>query len=198
MAWTTPSPQTTGTHMTAGVWNEQVAYNMAFLGNTHNHSGDPGDGSLYALLPQGIILMADAACPSGWTRVAAFDGLFVRGAANGATGGVATHTHTGPSHSDHTMEHGHDGVSHGHNQLDGGNTTTTAGGLNLYAGNVTSAGMHAYGTSAGSEKLMSSAFAVSANGLYTGAPTPAASGTANTSADADLPAYISVIFCKKN
>jgi len=201
MGWTTPTVLTTNAHITAAVWNAQIADNVAFLGNTHDHSGDAGDGSLYALLPQGIILMADAACPSGWTRVSALDGLFVRGAASyGATGGVATHTHTGPSHSDHTMDHGHDGVSHGHNQLDGGNTTTTAGGLNLYAGNIANAGMHAYGISAGSEKLMSSAFAVSVNGayLYTGAPTPAAGGTGNTSADADLPAYISVIFCRKN
>jgi hypothetical protein len=51
----------------------------------------PGGGGV----PSGLIAVFDAECPSGWTRVSAFDGRFVRGAAAyGATGGASTHTHT--------------------------------------------------------------------------------------------------------
>jgi len=198
MAWTTPATLTTNTHITAAVWNAQVTDNMVFLGNTHNHSGDAGDGSPYALLPQGIILMADAACPSGWTRVSALDGLFVRGASSyGATGRAATHTHSGPSHT-HTMSHLHGSVDHGHNQNTPGNSATTADGAGIRAGNVYNVGMHVVSVSAGNEKIMSSGFATYLSYLDESGLGTAADGTGNTSGDADLPAYINVIFCRKD
>jgi len=57
-----------------------------------------GDGSQLtgvANIPSGMIAMFDTSCPSGWTRVAAFDGRFIRGSATyGGTGGVSTHTHS--------------------------------------------------------------------------------------------------------
>jgi hypothetical protein len=58
-------------------------------------------------IPSGMIAIFDAACPNGWTRVTAFDSKFLYGgAAYGATGGAATHTHTGPSHA-HAPSGGH-------------------------------------------------------------------------------------------
>lgn len=39
--------------------------------------------------------MFTTSCPSGWTRVSAWDGLFLKGnSAYGGTGGSETHTHT--------------------------------------------------------------------------------------------------------
>ena len=46
-------------------------------------------------IPSGLIAIFDTACPSGWTRVAAFDSKFLRGYATyGGTGGMETHYHT--------------------------------------------------------------------------------------------------------
>jgi len=46
--------------------------------------------------PQGIILSFDTACPTGWTRVNAFDNKFLRGADtyDGTGGGSTSHDHT--------------------------------------------------------------------------------------------------------
>jgi hypothetical protein len=113
-------------------------------------------------LPSGLIAMFAVACPAGWTRVAAWDGRFVRGAAAyGATGGANTHTHTGGSFAvaSHThgpgsfqaRAHSHNGhidisISgrtndegwHQHNGYVGGGGTTggeNAGSMNVDAGN---------------------------------------------------------------
>ncbi len=177
MAWTTPVTQTTNTHITAAVWNEQITDNMAYLGNTHNHDGGSGDGDPYALLPQGIILMADAACPTGWTRVAAFDGKFVRGAASyGGSGGAATHSH---SH-DHggVNDHGHDQNYGARDQIVSGNVLVATAAANAVM-SVTGGGGAAYRMIAGFQF------------------TEAAIGN-DATATADLPAYVDVIFCKKD
>jgi hypothetical protein len=58
-------------------------------------SGQPMGVKWAQGVPAGLIAIFDAACPAGWTRVAAFDNKFLRGAAAyGGTGGAATHTHT--------------------------------------------------------------------------------------------------------
>jgi len=177
MAWTTPATQTTNTHITAAVWNAQITDNLAFLGNTHNHNGDAGDGSLYALLPQGIILMADAACPTGWTRVAAFDGLFVRGASSyGGTGGGGTHSHS----------HLHTGTGHTHAQSYGAsNQVINAATRVAAAADINSVMSQSGGAGTAYEML---------SGFLSTAPT---AGTDATTATV-LPAYIEVLFCKKN
>jgi hypothetical protein len=163
--------------MTAGVWNEQVTYNMAFLGNTHDHSGDAGDGSLYALLPQGIILIADAACPSGWTRVSAFDGLFVRGASSyGGTGGGGTHSHS----------HLHTVSSHGHDQMRGTQNQVIDAGTRVAAAAFANSVMSQSGGGGTAWEILS--------GFLGEAP---ALGT-NAATATVTPAYINVIFCKKN
>ncbi|PIS17408.1 MAG: hypothetical protein COT59_00860 [Candidatus Nealsonbacteria bacterium CG09_land_8_20_14_0_10_42_14] len=46
-------------------------------------------------IPSGMIAMFDTSCPSGWTRFAALDDRFPRGASSyGGTGGSATHSHS--------------------------------------------------------------------------------------------------------
>jgi len=96
MAWTNPTLRTSGELITANIWNADLVDNMLFLGNTHDHSGDAGDGATATgSLPSGVIMAFDTACPSGWTRVSAFDGLYLRGASSyGGTGGGTAHTHS--------------------------------------------------------------------------------------------------------
>lgn len=44
--------------------------------------------------PSGMILAFDTACPSGWTRVSAWDSKFIMGNATyGTTGGTQSHIH---------------------------------------------------------------------------------------------------------
>jgi hypothetical protein len=51
-------------------------------------------GDALAGVPDGMIGVFDGACPPGWTRMGAFDGLALRGApAYGGTGGADTHNH---------------------------------------------------------------------------------------------------------
>lgn len=178
MAWTTPATQTTSTHITAALWNQQITDNMTYLGSTHNHDGSAGDGSLYALLPQSIILLADAACPTGWTRVSAFDGLFVRGAATyGATGGGGTHSHG----------HTHTTSLHAHNQNFGTQNQVIDVAKPIVATAISGAVMsQSGGGGSAAYQLISGFMDVS--------PTTGSDATMET----DLPAYISVIFCKKD
>jgi len=97
MAWTNPTLRTSGELITANIWNTDLVDNLLFLGNTHDHSGDAGDGvTAYGSLPSGAIMAFDTSCPSGWTRVSAFDGLYLRGASTyGGTGGGSSHSHDG-------------------------------------------------------------------------------------------------------
>jgi len=179
MAWSTPVTQTTNTHITAAVWNAQITDNMAWLGNTHNHDGGAGDGSLYALLPQGIILMADAACPSGWTRVSALDGLFVRGAATyGGTGGGGTHSHS----------HTHSGGVHHHRHDQNQGAQDQIVDVTKFVSAATAAGSAmSQNGAAGSVYQMISGFDYADPALGTNAATATVT-----------PAYIEVVFCKKN
>ena len=62
-----------------------------------------------SVIPAGVTIIwtgTNASIPTGWTRVTALDGRYVKGASNGngagGTGGTATHTHTGSAHT-HTM-----------------------------------------------------------------------------------------------
>lgn len=49
----------------------------------------------FGLVPSGMIGMFAQACPTGWTYFSAMEGIFPRGgAAYGAMGGSATHSHT--------------------------------------------------------------------------------------------------------
>ncbi len=44
MAWTTPRTWIVGEVPTAALMNTHVRDNLSFLGVTHDHSGDAGDG----------------------------------------------------------------------------------------------------------------------------------------------------------
>jgi hypothetical protein len=78
---------------TAGMmYYNQTENTIKFYNSTSwvNMSSAGGGGAL----PSGMIAMFDAACPSGWTRFAALDGVVPRGsAAYGGTGGAETHNH---------------------------------------------------------------------------------------------------------
>lgn len=67
---------------------------------TAGHATTAGDG-----IPSGaIILWTGSSCPSGYTRLSAYDGMFPRGAASyGTTSGSDTHSHTNSvsTHSGH-------------------------------------------------------------------------------------------------
>jgi len=200
MAWTAPSTRSTGQLVTAAIWNEQVTNNLTWLGTSHDHNGGAGDGGALAVV-SGLIAIFDAACPTGWTRVSAWDSKMIRGAASyGATGGADTHTHTGPSHT-HTYDvHTHTVTAHTHNQNTGGDSANTVGGAIVVAATVSTSQMHT-GVSAGStEKLMNSGAASDGGGTSGNgsASTTGAGGTGATGSGSSLPAYIAVIFCRKD
>jgi len=96
MGWTNPTLRTSGELITANIWNTDLVDNLLFMGNTHDHSGDAGDGVTKDInLDSGVILIFDTSCPSGWTRVSAFDGLFLKGSSSyGTTGGGSSHSHS--------------------------------------------------------------------------------------------------------
>ena len=55
MAWTAPTTRTTGTLITAAIWNTDLTDNLTFLGVNHDHSGDSGDGgTIKPLVTSGI------------------------------------------------------------------------------------------------------------------------------------------------
>jgi len=223
MAWTTPATQTTNTHMTAAIWNEQVTNNLAFLGTNHDHTGDAGDGATITnLLRSGTIGLFDAACPSGWTRVSAWDGKFLRGSAtyNAAAGGAATHTHTTAAHvhtnagHTHHFYHVHTGPSHTHNQVSPGVIPATTSVYKVHTlvdgGSFTGNQMYsATNDGATNTKVMASGFAAAGTGNTSDgyedgmtsnggtANTESTAGAATGSAD-NLPAYVDVVFCKKD
>ena len=64
-------------------------------------------GQDQSVVPSGLIAIFDTSCPTGWTQVSAFDGLFLRGSATyGGTGGASTHTHS-HTHGVGTLSHSH-------------------------------------------------------------------------------------------
>jgi len=218
MAWTAPSTKTTGTLVTAAIWNEQVAANMTFLGASHDHSGDAGDGgTLAGGAPAGLILPSDVNCPAGWTRVSAWDNKFVRGSAtyDAAGGGADTHVHTGPSHTHGVASHSHTGVahthtgpSHSHNQNSPGDTAAddTEGGARLWAETISGSVMYLAGSGSTSGRWLGSGTMAAGTGATGSETAGTASATAttdaggieNTDAISSLPTYAAIIFCKKD
>lgn len=175
MAWTTPSIKTTGTLITAAIWNEQITNNAIWLGTAHDHSGDAGDGGTVsgATPVSGMVGIFDTSCPSNWTRVTAFDNRLLYGASSyGATGGSDTHSHSESGHS-HTGTHTH---SVGTLGLSAGDTYIQIGA----GGTTISSGSHTHTISGTS-----------------GTPTISA-GTITINSGNTLPPYISVVFCERN
>lgn len=128
----------------------------------------------------------NGACPSGWTRVSAFDGKVLRGAASyGGTGGADSHTHTGPSHT-------HTGPSHTHDQNYSAGSYYTAGANPIVATDPNGMPMAVNAGSGSAAYLMNAG--VSAGG--TGAT--GAGGTGATGSGSSWPPYIDVVFCSKD
>jgi len=93
--WSAPAHLDTGDFISAATWNTYVVNNLLWLGTSHNHDGDAGDGaSITTPVPSGAIGIFDTSCPGGWTQVAAWDGRYLKGAASyGGTGGTSGHSH---------------------------------------------------------------------------------------------------------
>lgn len=126
-------------------------------------------------VPAGMIAIFDAACPTGWTRVSAFDGLFLRGAASyGGTGGADTHTHTGSSHQ-HKM-----GIGNMNAPID-------------CIGWDESGEYGTSGTFTPTRRIGTSTL----DSTETADFLTSAAGTGDTGSASSLPSYIEVIFCKK-
>jgi hypothetical protein len=176
MAWTTPATRTTGTLITAALWNTAVVDNIRFQGVSHDHNGGAGDGATLTLLGNitGMIGMFDAACPAGWTRVSAWDNkMLYGGAAYGATGGSDTHSHTNAAGHTHTATHTH-AV---------GTLSAT-----VYPGMETS---YSVATTAAAANHTHAMGGTSAAGTV-------ASKSVPLTGDYGLPPYVGVVFCKKD
>lgn len=140
-------------------------------------------------VPSGMIAVFDASCPSGWTRVSAFDSKFLYGgAAYGATSGASTHSHTvNPT----AFSTGVDG-SHGHTVPMGTfttgveNSSETASQYTLDK-NVADA-MHTH-------EITIADRTISSSGTHTHSiDVP----ITTSSTESTLPPYITVVYCKKN
>jgi len=150
-------------------------------------------------LPAGLIALFDVACPSGWTRFAALDGRFPRGAASyGGSGGADTHTHAagsyvGPSHTHAAGTLA--GASHNHSVGAG----TTSGPSSTVA-DVDSAG--------GVTDVASASHTHTFDPPSTGNTAPAVTGstasggnsaiTGSSGSSSNVPSYLDVIWCKKD
>jgi len=81
--WSAPAQLSTGDFISAATWNTYVVNNLLWLGTSHNHDGDAGDGASIAIpVPSGAIGIFDTSCPDGWTVVTAFNGRFLKGASS--------------------------------------------------------------------------------------------------------------------
>jgi len=160
-------------------------------------------------IPSGMIAIFDTSCPTGWTRVSAFDGLFLRGSDTyGGTGGAETHTHS----------------------IDPPSTATSSNGLHYHGftvpsyntGNQSAYHTHLisyeedtiYYTVGGESKTFMtnvqytnqesqththSAGGVTANTVGSGTHTHTVDIAAfDSSSASNLPPYIDVVFCKKD
>jgi hypothetical protein len=158
--------------------------------------GDQSWATPAGTFPSGGIVMFDTACPAGWTRFSALDGRFPRGASSyGATGGSDTHSHgpgsyLGPSHV-------HSGPSHTH----GAGTLVAAS----HDHNISFGGAQ-YADGTAHDEVIDTDH----EGPLTVSGSTAAGGTGNTGAAgnaaitgtsevvSNVPAYLDVVWCKKD
>lgn len=80
MAWTAPTTRTTGTLITAAIWNTDVVDNLTYLGNTHDHTTAAGAGGGAALAAAGIPSMVNGtAAVATWTSTTSISAQDVTG-----------------------------------------------------------------------------------------------------------------------
>ena len=88
------------------------------------------------------IVMFNVSCPTGWTRVTAFDSKFIRGASSyGGTGGSNTHSHSGTSSHSHTGVGNHD---HSTSGIQASGALQSGSGYGAYGTTTGSGGAHAH------------------------------------------------------
>ncbi len=229
MSWTSPRTFVANEYLTAALLNTHLRDNLSFLGSSHAHAGAAGDGATIIPAVTGMIAIFDATCPTGWTRVSAFDNLFLRGSATyGTSAGADAHTHTGPSHTHTGPSHTHTGPSHTHTGPSHTHTGpshthdsnweagTNDAGSNIGASAASGAYVYVRGAGGGTTGLLKTGVAAAGTGATgaDGTGASGASGTAATGADgtgatgadgtgasgstSNIPAHITVIFCKRN
>jgi len=131
-----------------------------------------GDG----VRPGTIILWSGASCPTGYTRLSAFDGRFPRGALTyGGTGGSDTHTHSGSTGS---------AGNHSHTY-----SATTNAGDNAYV-DVQQLGGGSIYPCATRDHTHNVSGSTSTNGDH--------SHTISASSSSNVPNYFNVLLCIKN
>jgi len=145
------------------------------------------------MLPTGdkLIAVFNTTCPTGWTRVTAWDDKFIRGAATyGGTGGSSgTHTHSysgviAHTHGAGTLNLGSDGShDHSYTVVTTIASTTAGAGVSDIIGSVST-------TTTGSGG--------SHDHSLTGNTTSAGDASATSGTNTMLPPYIEVVFCSRN
>jgi hypothetical protein len=151
-------------------------------------------------VPSGLMMLSDAPCPVGWTRVSAYDNLFIRTGATGGIGGSDTHSHSAgsfgiPAHN-HTGETNALGT-HSHSvSIHQGTGTESAGTMNADAGqsgNV-SRGLHYHGFDYDGRTGDDGFHSHTVNLVAAGAI-----AVGGQSADGpNVPRYVTLFLCRKN
>jgi len=167
-------------------------------GDLYFGAGDPLAWKKYSVMPVGTLMLFEGACPPGWSRYAAADGQFLRGAPTGVWSGfvhetATTHVHPLP-----------DVIAHSH-------TVAAQTGLSLTADGYHD---HDYITRSGSgtgsrpdqdnwqsvNTVNSSTAGAHSHSVNFPAHVTNSAGNAAAQSDAanSLPPYVKYVFCEKD
>lgn len=158
--------------------------------------------------PSGLIVLYDAPCPPGWTRVTAWDGRYIRSGVGGV-GGTASHTHnfgaTMPSHNHGGIVGitGNTGNAGGHSHtgsVNGETSVNTSGDMNVDAGNSgeMARGPHKHNVNLGFGTTHDGDHSHSIS-LAGGIPNDGGQGiNGTTAAAANDPLFVDLFLCRKN
>ena len=103
--------------------------------------GDQTWGAPAGTLPSGMVAIFTTSCPAGWTRLAGWDGRYLRAMPTyGAVGGAYSHSHGAGSLA---------GSAHTHNSGSYNIPSHNHGGSVSLSGNTGASGGHSHGFSAG-------------------------------------------------
>ncbi len=179
--------------------------------NTTFLRGDQTWAAPTGTVPSGLIAMFDVSCPVGWTRFAALDGLFPRGASSyGGTGGADTHSHgpgtyVGPSHTHTGPSHTHAagtlaGPSHTHSFSGTTSAPNQPRGVATGSDHSCSADVHTHTfsgtTGSGGTGAVTGTTAAGGTGATGASGNSAITGTSETVSN--VPSYLDVVWCQKD
>lgn len=169
-------------------------------------AGDVYAGGSIGGVPEGATLLFTSSCPTGWTRITAADGRYLRFSSTaGATGGSATHTHTyshthstsfttgsgGGSHSGHDWSFSTGSVSdHTHFYTGYSEEPDADGSLGFTRVSVESG-------SGGTHSHTVSETSSSAGSIHTHTVYDTGSGSATIGNGNNDPPYVDFVVCKK-